>query len=600
MKPFCSSLNLIRAALLLWVCSGTAAAQQPPAPAAAKPSVVQNGDFSRGSMRDNLWDGTDGSRNIKFLPREKMIFISGSEESRRSFPPSLSFEDLDGDGLRDLIAADPSGFFFFYKNLSKPGEPPVFRAGEMIPIYFTGGDDVVNSPKIQVVKWRSPLFDILFGDYLGRVVLVPNRGSSTGPQFSLPNGIDKFDLGSSKDRWEIPTRSKGQLWGNFFAPLAIDWNRDGKKDLLIGEGTYSANSIHIFINQGSDNEPKFSEDPKFYSILAYGYGREQLVPQAVDWDGDGTLDLIVGSRDGIGESKGTLSFYKGKAVPPGATRIPQLEFTSNIEVGGSLYTRPMAAPLITDFNGDGLPDLLIASPSDCLVKVALNTGTKTAPKLESLENIKVSEETGDGLKRYRFPYAWNTSTDMQNIGNYTPLNQFAVVETVQSTDSGQTSYDAEAKPSKDYCLKISYPLPETKTFQKPFIASEAARKDHEIAVWQTGINMSYNKNYNLSFKIKGNAMSFVVKFDSLWQVDETPNPNNPKTMDPVYDTPILITRSFGAGPAWQNQSVVVNVKEPNARKPKFKYDGRSVGFQVTIIAKGTGKIYIDDIQLVEQ
>ena len=48
-------------------------------------------------------------------------------------------------------------------------------------------------------------------------------------------------------------------WGNVFAPCTWDWNADGKEDLLLGEGSYSANNIHLLINQGSGARPAFDE-----------------------------------------------------------------------------------------------------------------------------------------------------------------------------------------------------------------------------------------------------------------------------------------------------------------------------------------------------
>jgi hypothetical protein len=40
----------------------------------------------------------------------------------------------------------------------------------------------------------------------------------------------------------------------------VDWNEDGKKDLLVG--TFSAGNIYLFLNEGTDAAPVFSGGTK--------------------------------------------------------------------------------------------------------------------------------------------------------------------------------------------------------------------------------------------------------------------------------------------------------------------------------------------------
>ncbi len=39
-------------------------------------------------------------------------------------------------------------------------------------------------------------------------------------------------------------------------PSAVDWNNDGKKDLIIGE--YTGGNIHVYLNKGTDANPVFN------------------------------------------------------------------------------------------------------------------------------------------------------------------------------------------------------------------------------------------------------------------------------------------------------------------------------------------------------
>jgi hypothetical protein len=43
--------------------------------------------------------------------------------------------------------------------------------------------------------------------------------------------------------------------GIYTAPCVLDWNNDGKKDLLVGQFYYGY--IYLFLNQGSDAAPVF-------------------------------------------------------------------------------------------------------------------------------------------------------------------------------------------------------------------------------------------------------------------------------------------------------------------------------------------------------
>jgi hypothetical protein len=50
--------------------------------------------------------------------------------------------------------------------------------------------------------------------------------------------------------------TSGPLTVNYFtAPSVIDWNNDGKKDLLVGQFDYGY--VWLFLNQGTDAQPAF-------------------------------------------------------------------------------------------------------------------------------------------------------------------------------------------------------------------------------------------------------------------------------------------------------------------------------------------------------
>ncbi|MBI3097512.1 MAG: hypothetical protein HYY93_04595 [Planctomycetes bacterium] len=54
-------------------------------------------------------------------------------------------------------------------------------------------------------------------------------------------------------------------------PYVIDWNRDGKKDLLVGQ--FDEGKLRIYLNQGRDGAPEF----KGFSYMQAG-GKDASVP----------------------------------------------------------------------------------------------------------------------------------------------------------------------------------------------------------------------------------------------------------------------------------------------------------------------------------
>ncbi len=40
-------------------------------------------------------------------------------------------------------------------------------------------------------------------------------------------------------------------------PTVVDWNGDGKKDLIVGQ--FSNGAIRLYLNEGTDAEPKFGK-----------------------------------------------------------------------------------------------------------------------------------------------------------------------------------------------------------------------------------------------------------------------------------------------------------------------------------------------------
>jgi len=89
-----------------------------------------------------------------------------------------------------------------------------------------------------------------------------------------------------------------------------------------------------------------------------------------DWNGDGALDLVVGNIDGQVQ----LIPSTGKTQQWGTPKRLEADDKPILAAGGD------AGPCVADWDGDGLPDLILGSGSGA-VQWFRNAGTRTAPKL---------------------------------------------------------------------------------------------------------------------------------------------------------------------------------------------------------------------------
>ena len=217
---------------------------------------------------------------------------------------------------------------------------------------------------------------------------------------------------------EIRTEKQGLIYPAFF-----DWNEDGKKDLLLGEFEigYTGSFIKIYLNEGTDKEPRFSGN-YFYAtdingdtITNYQFCCIGIHPRIFDLDGDGYPDILSGQYNPgqiswwRGSEKGFLPrvfvdqeyFVEGKRYLDFNTLSPESNTYWN-------YTTVDFA----DFNGDGLPDLFVGGSAG--LRVALNTGTRENPKFGIRQHLFHTDGSALSANREKAekpgdrPFVWKT------------------------------------------------------------------------------------------------------------------------------------------------------------------------------------------------
>jgi hypothetical protein len=237
--------------------------------------------------------------------------------------------DLDGDGILDLVSGSWPGEIYFFKGKGKGEfEAPVklrdkngklvnpgggvrkqkdgsvwvygdathektdkgsfvVYDGERIPVDESKGGFITGTASaVHAVDWDGDgKIDLLIGDIGGNVYLVPNEGTSKKWVFGKHHQLE-----AGGKPLHVPHGDAG--------PFAADWDGDGKLDLLVGAGD---GSVWFYRNIGTAREPKLAEGVQLVPPGYQGGESPKDVQRGsrakicvVDWNGDGRLDLLVG------------------------------------------------------------------------------------------------------------------------------------------------------------------------------------------------------------------------------------------------------------------------------------------------------------------
>lgn len=177
--------------------------------------------------------------------------------------------------------------------------------------------------------WRN-------GPLHGYVYLVKNDGTDKAPKYAKPERLRAG--GGEVDVYGWP------------CPNMVDFDNDGDLDLLCGE---FLDGFTYFQNVGTRTKPDFAAGQKL--INAEGrplvMNLQMITPTAVDWDGDGDFDLIVGDEDGrVAFVENTGRFREEQPVFKSPRYFQQQADT--------LKFGALATPFASDWDGDGDEDIL--------------------------------------------------------------------------------------------------------------------------------------------------------------------------------------------------------------------------------------------------
>jgi hypothetical protein len=273
-----------------------------------------------------------------------------------------------GDGLHGTLVwahtqqlDQPSEYGIYFDLLPKGREPLSPPAG----FVGDGGNRIVRDSSQCgppgnnsgcITDWNNDgLHDVVYGTSSGYLIVAENTGTKENPAFQ-------------RRRLLYDTTGKPIDVGYDSCPHVTDWNGDGRKDLLVGA---EKGCILYYENRRTDRQPllafsgflevdrKMLETPNWPIAELAGkepgevYPQDYLaIPCAVDWDGDGDLDLLAG-----GFVTGMVFYYENVERQDDGT--PLLRARGLLEADGKpIDTAWAAAPVAVDIDSDGDLDLI--------------------------------------------------------------------------------------------------------------------------------------------------------------------------------------------------------------------------------------------------
>lgn len=282
--------------------------------------------------------------------------------------PSPNIADFDGDGDLDIICGEFLDKFTYFENTGTR-EKPVYAKGR----YLTNRTGVIKMDLEMIipvaVDWNKDGFvDLVVGDEDGRVAFMENSGK-------LIKGLPEF-----KSPVYFKQQADNLKFGALVTPFSTDWDNDGDEDIVCGN---SAGYIAFIENLGMNgNMPKWAapellkSNGKVIRIQAGDNGSIQGPAEAkwgyttlsvADWDGDGLKDLVVNSIWGkVVWYKNTGTAKQPKLASPApvkvdwnVTVVPKPGWVWWTPEPNSLATQWRTTPFATDWNKDGLTDLIM-------------------------------------------------------------------------------------------------------------------------------------------------------------------------------------------------------------------------------------------------
>jgi hypothetical protein len=360
----------------------------------------------------------------------------------------------------------------------------------------------------------------------------------------------------------IRTRKDGLLWCNFLTPFLYDWFGSGNLDLIMGDGSYAANSIFLFKNQGNRDTPAYNE--LAMSKIIPGMGKEHLTPQVVDWNNDGKPDIICGDRTGH------INLFLNTSTDP-KQPVPTFDDGTLVKLGNNDTFGSLTTATVCDLTGNKLPNLVITN-SLGLIAYAQNTGKLGAPQFGDPVPIHGTNPLPKILK----PIGWSL------FSPYGVPNELLVC----SNTSVEPGFEPPPNtPFKSALRYYVYPIKNRyfPDFYYP-ISDQLFDDTHRIRC-SSPFSSKENTTYRVSCWIRTTGNISNLTYHILGERTE------PGEDPEHYDA----GRDIGTGSSWNFFQGTIDYSFKTQKKPDERHEMGNTTFEFRF--NGQGEIYLDDVEV---